>query len=51
MPYADYSWLIDQNYADYVIYKEKNAKQCLKWTEKGRKWIIGNYDNWVQNCK
>lgn len=51
MPYADYSWLIDQNYADYVIYKEKKAKQCLKWTEKGRKWIIGNYDNWVQNCK
>lgn len=51
MPYADYSWLIDQNYADYVIYKEKKAKQCLKWTEKGRKWIIGNYDNWIQNCK
>ena len=51
MPYADYSWLIDQNYADYVIYKEKKAKQCLKWTEKGRKWIISNYDNWIQNCK
>lgn len=47
-PYADYEWLIKENYADYQSYRDENSKPCLKWTEKGRKWIIGHYDDWVR---
>lgn len=50
MPYHDYSWLINDGYADYDIYRNENAKQRLKWTEKGRKWIFDNYKNWIENC-
>lgn len=46
-PYADYEWLISDGYADYQSYIEKHSSPCLKWTEKGRKWIIENYNNWV----
>lgn len=46
-PYANYEWLISDRYADYQSYKEEKAKLCLKWTEKGRKWIVENYNNWV----
>ena len=42
-PYADYEWLITENYADYQSYDTEKAKPCLKWTEKGRKWIVKNY--------
>lgn len=45
-PYSDYEWLITDGYADYKSYEEKNSKPCLKWTEKGRKWIIENYNDW-----
>lgn len=48
-PYADYEWLITENYADYQSYDVDKAKPCLKWTEKGRKWIIENYNKWVDN--
>ena len=48
-PYAEYEWLIIEGYADYQSYTAKNAAPCLKWTEKGRKWIIENYDQWVKN--
>lgn len=48
-PYADYEWLITENYADYQSYDTENAKPCLKWTEKGRKWIVENYNQWVNN--
>lgn len=37
MPYAEYSWLITEGYADYKI---SNYGQQLRWTEKGRKFII-----------
>lgn len=47
-PYADYEWLIKENYADYQSYRDENSKPCLKWTEKGRKWIIGHYDDWIR---
>lgn len=43
--YARYDWLIEDGYADYKIY-EDNYHQMLKWTEKGRKWIVENLDNW-----
>lgn len=46
-PYADYEWLISDGYADYQSYTQEYSSPCLKWTEKGRKWIIENYNNWV----
>ena len=46
-PYADYEWLISDGYADYQSYTEEHSSPCLKWTEKGRKWIIENYNGWV----
>lgn len=48
-PYADYEWLITENYADYQSYDAEKSKPCLKWTEKGRKWIVENYNQWVHN--
>lgn len=48
-PYAEYEWLITEKYADYQSYDTENAKPCLKWTEKGRKWIVENYNHWVHN--
>ena len=48
-PYAEYEWLIEDNYADYESYTDEHSKPCLKWTEKGRKWIIENYNKWVMN--
>lgn len=48
-PYADYEWLITEKYADYQSYNAEKAKPCLKWTEKGRKWIIENYNLWVNS--
>ena len=42
---ANYNWLITENYADYQIFKEKNSSPCLKFTEKGRQWIIDNVKN------
>ena len=50
-PYADYEWLITENYADYKSYNVENSNPCLKWTEKGRKWIIENYGKWICNSK
>lgn len=47
-PYADYEWLITDGYADYQSYENEHSKPCLKWTEKGRKWIVENYNNWVE---
>ena len=46
-PYADYEWLISDGYADYQSYTQEHSSPCLKRTEKGRKWIIENYNNWV----
>ena len=46
-PYAEYEWLITEKYADYQSYDTENAKPCLKWTGKGRKWIVENYNHWV----
>ena len=46
-PYAEYEWLISDGYADYQSYKEEHSSPCLKWTEKGRKWIVENYNKWV----
>lgn len=48
-PCADYEWLITEKYADYQSYDAEKAKPCLKWTERGRKWIIENYNLWVNN--
>ena len=48
-PYADYEWLITDGYADYQSYENEHSKPCLKWTEKGRKWIVENYNQWVMN--
>lgn len=33
-PYAEYEWLIEDNYADYESYTNEHSKPCLKWTEK-----------------
>lgn len=48
-PYAEYEWLITEKYADYQSYGAEKAKPCLKWTERGRKWITENYNKWVKN--
>lgn len=48
-PYAEYEWLIKEEYADYQSYTTDKAVPCLKWTEKGRKWIVQNYSQWVKN--
>ncbi len=48
-PYAEYEWLITENYADYQSYGAEKSKPCLKWTERGRKWITQNYNKWVKN--
>lgn len=50
-PYADYEWLITKKYADYQSYENEHSKPCLKWTEKGRKWIVENYNKWVANLE
>lgn len=48
-PYADYEWLISEHYADYKSYPQEHSKLSLQWTEKGRKWILENYNSWVEN--
>ena len=48
-PYADYEWIITEKYADYKSYNVQNSNPCLKWTEKGRKWIVENYQEWIHN--
>lgn len=48
-PYADYEWLITERYADYQSYDNEKAKPCLKWTERGRKWIVENYSKWLNH--
>jgi Rha family phage regulatory protein len=45
-PYAKYEWLIQDGYADYQSYTSKNSNPLLKWTEKGRKWIAENIEQW-----
>lgn len=48
-PYADYEWLISEHYADYKSYPQEHSKLSLQWTEKERKWILENYNSWVEN--
>lgn len=48
-PYSEYEWLIKENYADYESYTKEHSKPCLKWTEKGRQWIVKNYNEWVMS--
>lgn len=48
-PYADFEWLIKDGYCDYKSYEQEHANPCLKWTEKGRKWIVENYRIWCEN--
>jgi len=50
-PYANHEWLITEWYADYQSYEREKAKPCLKWTEKGRKWIVENFGKWCENLK
>lgn len=47
-PYSEYQWLITDGYADYYSYPIENTVPQLKWTEKGRKWIGENLQNWSQ---
>lgn len=46
-PYAKYEWLITDGYADYQSYNKVGANLLLKWTEKGRKWIADNVQDWI----
>lgn len=45
-PYLGYEWLITEGYADYQSYVNEKSAPALKWTEKGRKWIIEHIDEW-----
>lgn len=47
-PYEEYKWLVIDGYADYESYREEKYKPVLKWTEKGRKWIVDNYIKWIE---
>ena len=42
---ADYNWLITEKYADYRIFDEKSSVPALRFTEKGREWIVNNITN------
>lgn len=45
---SKYDYLISDGYADYHIYIDNHSPQCLKWTEKGREWIINILeDNYI----
>lgn len=48
-PYVEYEWLITEEYADYQSYKADNSQPLLKWTEKGRKWIVEHITEWRNN--
>lgn len=48
-PYANKDWLIQEGYCDYQSYETKHAAQSLKWTEKGRKWIVEHFAEWKDN--
>lgn len=50
-PYADFDWLITEEYADYQSYDVDKSNPILKWTEKGRQWIVGNYEAWLENAE
>ena len=39
-PYSKYEWLIEEGYADYQSCNIEGSLPTLKWTEKGRKWIV-----------
>ena len=49
-PFSKYEWLISDGYADYQSYTNENADPQLKWTEKGRKWIIEHINDWKAAC-
>lgn len=49
IPYDKYNHLIPEGYADYQSYTNPNATLWLKWTEKGRQWIIENLSKWKDN--
>lgn len=49
-PFSKYEWLILDGYADYQSYTNENADPQLKWTEKGRKWIIEHINDWKAAC-
>lgn len=44
-PYAKYEWLIVDGYADYQSCSIEGSLPTLKWTEKGRKWIVNMCKN------
>lgn len=50
-PYADHEWLIKENYCDYKSSEDKKTKPYLKWTEKGRKWIVENFEKWKKKLE
>ena len=50
-PDSDSVWLIEEGYGDYQSYKKENSLPCFKWTEKGRKWIIQNFDKWREKIE
>lgn len=46
-PYAKYEWLIEEGYADYQSCSVEGSLPTLKWTEKGRKWIVNLCQNGI----
>lgn len=48
IPFKKYKFLTIEGYADYQSYTKPNATLWLKWTEKGRKWIIENIGEWLE---
>jgi anti-repressor protein len=42
-PYSNYEWLLTEKYMDYKSYDEQNVPPQLRWTEKGRKWLMEDF--------
>ena len=46
-PYSQYQFLTLDGYCDYQSYDDEKADPILKWTEKGRKWIVDHFKQWT----
>jgi anti-repressor protein len=42
-PYSNYEWLLTQHYIDYKSYSDMDVAPQLRWTEKGRKWLLEEF--------
>ena len=48
VPYSKYQFLVTDGMIDFkvILYGEGKTKQTMRWTEKGRKWLVDNKELW-----